>query len=185
MENINTRRFYEKAFMIILGVVVISSMILVKQMSNINITEVKWKMWAVILIFLVPGIICLEIGIGFLRLKIKGYKIEGLDIKQDFKKRSIRELIIIIFIAIFEEFIYRKLYFIILIDFFKWNLVVVIIITTIVYAFNHFFMGEGIFYQKIASGLIFGIIFVLSGSIVIPIIAHVAQNIFVILVGRK
>ncbi len=62
----------------------------------------------------------------------------------------------------------------------------VIAITSVVYGLNHLYFGWLTVWQKTLTGVGFGALFVLSGhSLVIPLIAHVTQNLVVLLVLQR
>lgn len=86
----------------------------------------------------------------------------------------------IVLIGILEEIIYRQIWFTILLKSFGFNIIIVILLSAIFYAYNHIAIGKYIFYQKIISGCIYSLLYLLSGSIIIPIITHGLQNLIIV-----
>lgn len=181
-EKINKTKFFERGFLILLIICTICSVILFPQARNINIPHTSWYGIGVVV---AAGVILGEVAIGVIAGKIKGSKVLRIEISEGFKNRNFLELGVIVFIGLLEEIIYRKVWFMILGEIFALNVFIVLCITSLVYAYNHIHLGKNVFIQKIYSGIIFGVLFILSGSVLIPIVAHITQNIFVVLVGRK
>ena len=101
-----------------------------------------------------------------------------------FTKTNINVIILSVFIGIFEEVVYRQLWFNILFKDFKLHIVGVFIITSFVYALNHIFLGKQVLFQKILAGVVYGGLFYFSGfNILIPIITHCLENTVILLKG--
>jgi len=61
----------------------------------------------------------------------------------------------------------------------------ILLVCPIVFAINHISFGVFAIPQKIVSGLIFTLIYILAGySILIPTIAHVTQNLLLLFASR-
>ncbi|GAA0732301.1 CPBP family intramembrane glutamic endopeptidase [Clostridium oceanicum] len=128
----------------------------------------------------------IEVIISYITLWIKGKTIKGLKVSFCFQKSSFKAISITIAIAIFEEFIYRQVWFNILLKDFRLNIILVLIITSFVYSLNHMYLGKIVVFQKFSSGLIYGCLFYFSsGSIIIPIITHCIQNVIILMKGRQ
>ncbi|OWC08386.1 streptolysin associated protein SagE, partial [Escherichia coli] len=82
-------------------------------------------------------------------------------------------------LALFEETIYRFLWFNILA--FQWHLptIIVLIVTSFCYALNHLLMGKSIFYAKLVTGIIYGSIYMLTSQLWLVVIMHVGGNLLV------
>jgi len=78
--------------------------------------------------------------------------------------------------AVIEEVLYRGIWLGILQTAFHESALLAVPISAGGYALGHLFFGPRTVAQKVLSGLAFGSLFVLSGSIVVPIIAHLTEN---------
>ena len=141
--------------------------------------------WYFIAIIIIPFVVGLEILISFMLIKLQGKKVKSICFWSAKHNVTGKVIIYSLFIAIGEEFIFRKVWFDILGNQFRINIFVVLIISSIVYGLNHLFMGNKIIIQKIMSGTIYGMLYFLSGSIIIPIITHCLQNFLVLKRGEK
>ncbi len=104
--------------------------------------------WYIIAIIFVPLTIILEIIVGYIVLGISNKIVPKFKISLAFTKTNINVMLLSIFIGIFEEVVYRQLWFNILFKDFKLHIVGVFIITSFVYALNHIFLGKQVFFQK-------------------------------------
>lgn len=87
-------------------------------------------------------------------------------------------LVLIFFIVAGEELIFRQMMFSLLIGFFKYSFLQTLLFTSFIYAANHLFMGFNSANTKFFTGMIYGILYYISGwSIIVPIIVHYVQNI--------
>jgi membrane protease YdiL (CAAX protease family) len=59
---------------------------------------------------------------------------------------------------------------------------VAVAVTSVCYGLNHLYFGKITVWQKTLTGVGFGVLFVLSGSLLVPLIAHAVQNLVVLLV---
>nr|WP_242568123.1 CPBP family intramembrane glutamic endopeptidase [Clostridium botulinum] len=126
----------------------------------------------------------MEIIVGYIVIGVSDKTLPKFKISLAFTKTNINVIILSVFIGIFEEVVYRQLWFNILFKDFKLHIVVVFIITSFVYALNHIFLGRQVFFQKILAGVIYGGLFYFSGfNILIPIIAHCLENTVILLKG--
>ncbi|APH16443.1 CAAX protease self-immunity family protein [Clostridium sporogenes] len=140
--------------------------------------------WYIIAVIFVPLTIILEIIVGYIVLGISNKIVPKFKISLAFTKTNINVIILSVFIGIFEEVVYRQLWFNILFKDFKLHIVVVFIITSVVYALNHIFLGKQVFFQKILAGVVYGGLFYFSGfNILIPIITHCLENTVILLKG--
>ncbi len=99
--------------------------------------------------------------------------------------QTIMSLLLISFIAIGEEFIFRQCWFYILGKTFSLPVAVIVVITSACYGLNHFHYGLNTVLAKFGSGSIYGILYVVGGySLLLPIVTHVLQNLSLILFAR-
>ena len=101
------------------------------------------------------------------------------------KNVSYSLLIFSTIIVIFEEIIFRQLWFVALESFIT-SPVLIVLISSVVYGSNHAIFGIQALYQKTVCGLIYGLLYYYSGySILVPILMHSCQNIMLGVVGRR
>jgi membrane protease YdiL (CAAX protease family) len=79
-------------------------------------------------------------------------------------------------IAIGEEFVFRLLDFNVLVTSLGLSLLPVLAITSLLYALNHTQFGMQVMIQKLASGVLFGLVYFATGSLLVPLVAHVGYN---------
>lgn len=143
------------------------------------------------LIGIVMGFICIyfEIFIGkfiyYLKTKVWLRKVE---IHESVKvKHWLIDIAFILIGALGEEMIFRQILFYITMDIFGWSSIFVLLFSSIIYGLNHIFFSRVAVVQKVFSGVIFSLLFLLSNnSVIIPILAHFTQNLILyILAGSK
>jgi membrane protease YdiL (CAAX protease family) len=92
----------------------------------------------------------------------------------------------LLLIVVGEELLFRRVMFEILGVAFGFSVVVFVIVSAVLYALNHSFLGPGIVAAKLASGVVYGLIFYWSGSVLAPIVAHAGYNCsLLVLLGRR
>lgn len=175
--------FFTKALAYLL--IIEFTFILIMKFHVLKVSLPENIYWYFIAIVCVPLIIALEILLAFIMIKAKGKNVKKLSFWGSGKKLDKYHMIFILIIAIFEELIFRCVWSNILGNDFGINLYIVIAISAVVYGFNHLFMGSKIIVQKTVTGCIYGLLYFLSGSIIIPIITHCVQNYFVIARGER
>ncbi|EKO1913326.1 CPBP family intramembrane metalloprotease [Clostridium botulinum] len=171
-----------KILAIIYIIILIGIFVISQEKFYINIDNNYY--WYIIAVIFVPLTIILEIIVGYIVIGVSDKTLPKLKISLAFTKTNINVIILSVFIGIFEEVVYRQLWFNILFKDFKLHIVVVFIITSVVYALNHIFLGKQVFFQKILAGVVYGGLFYFSGfNILIPIIAHCLENTVILLKG--
>ncbi|ENK1244639.1 CPBP family intramembrane metalloprotease [Clostridium botulinum] len=171
-----------KILAIIYAIILVGIFIISKEKFYVNIDS-NYYLYIMAVIF-VPITICWEIIAGYIMLGVSNKAIPKLKISLVFTKTNIKVIILSILIGIFEEFVYRQLWFNVLFKDFKLHIVIVLVIASFVYALNHIFLGKQVFFQKMVAGIIYGALFYFSGfNIIIPIITHCLENIVILLKG--
>ncbi|MGJ0907897.1 CPBP family intramembrane glutamic endopeptidase [Clostridium botulinum] len=171
-----------KILAIIYIIILIGIFVISQEKFYINIDNNYY--WYIIAVIFVPLTIILQIIVGYIVIGVSDKTLPKLKISLAFTKTNINVIILSVFIGIFEEVVYRQLWFNILFKDFKLYIVVVFIITSVVYALNHIFLGKQVFFQKILAGVVYGGLFYFSGfNILIPIIAHCLENTVILLKG--
>lgn len=84
-------------------------------------------------------------------------------------------------VAICEEIVFRYIWIPILVRVFYTNAFLAVIISAVVFGLNHSTFGSSAVYSKIASGVLYGMLYVYSDYCILPpILAHVAGNVLAI-----
>ncbi|MFE2143879.1 type II CAAX prenyl endopeptidase Rce1 family protein [Streptomyces sp. NPDC059456] len=78
--------------------------------------------------------------------------------------------------AVAEELLYRGLWIGVLHARLRLPVAVAVAVAAVAYAVGHLFFGGLAVAQKTLSGAVFGLLMVVSGSLAVPLTAHVAQN---------
>ena len=137
--------------------------------------------WGILIGFIAaPLLILLELGVGALITKLQRKKIKRFTVDKQIgkEKRWIQTSILIV--AIMEELLFRGLGYYILIQKMGMPVGVFFVLSATLYAINHIHEGICTTAQKLFSGFIIGLLFVFSKeSLLVPIIAHVTENILI------
>jgi membrane protease YdiL (CAAX protease family) len=101
------------------------------------------------------------------------------------EKFSVFNLLLIILAAGLEELVFRQIFIRELFyQFENYGIILGLGISTLFYALNHIYFGRFSIVQKIVSGLVFGLLFIISSfNILIPVIAHCTQNVSLYIFG--
>ncbi|MFC5641947.1 type II CAAX prenyl endopeptidase Rce1 family protein [Kitasatospora cinereorecta] len=78
--------------------------------------------------------------------------------------------------AVAEELLYRGLWIGVLHERLRLPVGVAVAAAAVAYAVGHLFFGGLAVVQKTLSGVVFGLLLVVSGSLAVPLVAHLAQN---------
>ncbi|NFN87701.1 CPBP family intramembrane metalloprotease [Clostridium sporogenes] len=171
-----------KILAIIYAIILVGIFIISKEKFYVNIDS-NYYLYIMAFIF-VPITICWEIITGYIMVGVSNKTIQKLKISLVFTKINIKVIILSILIGIFEEFVYRQLWFNVLFKDFKLHIAIVLVITAFMYALNHIFLGKQVFFQKMVAGITYGALFYFSGfNIIVPIITHCLENIVILLKG--
>lgn len=135
------------------------------------------KMWFLVAVLLAPVTIFLEIMIA--KIFIKNHNDRKIEFVGLGATSKISNLCILL-VGLLEEVIYRYVWFGVLQGLFGVNIILVIVITSLFYALNHISISNMVFVQKFMAGSIYGLLYLLSGSVLICIITHVLQNFIVL-----
>lgn len=134
---------------------------------------------------LAPVIIFAEFTTGWLGLRLRGKRSHGFSVHPFWQNLSIGTLSLSLLLVVGEEMVFRQTWIHVLLNNFHVNILLVIIISSLVYALNHTVFGSAAIPQKFVSGLIYGSLYLISGnSILVPITTHYAQNVFLAVMGR-
>ncbi len=168
---------------IVSSVLFLLSWLLIPMRGKIVITpEIIWYLIAIVS---APALIAIELAVGGIMLRLSKIKVKGISINANWSRISAVGCILTVLLAIIEELIYRQLWSTVIIDNLNWGTGVFVFISSVVYGLNHLYYGFTTFLQKTISGIIFAVLFLLSGGcILVPLIAHSLQNIIILIMGR-
>ena len=137
------------------------------------------------------GIICIlgEYAIGvlsnFILTKKWVFKISVHSSYSKEAKIEVFDILIVGAFVIIEELIFRQVLYNLLFKNFGMKEITVLIICSLVFALNHINYGVVTVPQKILSGLIYSLFYMISGyCILVPIIGHMVQNFSLLYLSR-
>ena len=88
-------------------------------------------------------------------------------------------------IAVTEKLIFRLVWINILTMIFGFSIIAGVLFSVIIYALNHMYYGINTVVQKLISGTVYFLLFVMSGGMILaPILCHMTQNIIVVGIGE-
>ncbi|WP_024833888.1 CPBP family intramembrane glutamic endopeptidase [Ruminiclostridium josui] len=179
----NQQILYLMNCVIVSSALLLLSLILIPMHGKIVImSEFIWYIMAIIS---APVLIAIELAVGGIMLRLLKIKVKGISINANWSRISVFGCILTVLLAIIEELIYRQLWSTVIIDNLNWGIGAFVFISSVVYGLNHLYYGFTTFLQKTISGIIFAVIFLLSGGcILVPLIAHSLQNIIILIMGR-
>lgn len=152
--------------------------------KTLNIVLPKQVYWYILALVAVPITILLEYIVGYFLIKLSGRTPKGFSINSYWKKSSLNIIVFTVAGGLCEEVIFRQIWFSIFESSFVLPIFLVIIITAMVYALNHLYFGLFTIIQKFFAGLVYGLLFFISGgSLLIPLIAHGVQNLLISSIG--
>lgn len=141
--------------------------------------------WLIVAVVLAPLLIGLELLIGAVVMKFFGVAIIGWGVSTNWVKVSGIVFALTLVLAILEELLFRQLWGVILVGNLGLPIWGYVLISSVVYGFNHLYYGLTTFVQKIATGVILALLFWYSGgAILMPIIVHTLQNAIILVWGR-
>lgn len=183
--GVNKGKNYNLFFLKLLSYLLIVQVVFIYLLDK-NIFYINFKIeyfWYIIALVMVPINIGIEILVGILLIKLKGKKIGKISFKSKGVINTKNIYIFTLTIGLCEELIFRQTWFNLLKG--NMNIYIIVLVSGIAYGFNHIFIGNKVILQKILIGFIYGLLYVFSGSIIIPIITHCVENIVVIKRGLK
>lgn len=126
----------------------------------------------------------MEIVPSILKSKIKGETIE-IEVTKAWRGKTITLISLTVIIAFQEELIFRGLWFEILLNTWKVPIIITLLISSIFFAINHIAFGIEIFMEKIIAAIVFGFIYIISGNLLLVMLTHALENIFILWKFKK
>jgi membrane protease YdiL (CAAX protease family) len=135
-----------------------------------------WYAVAAVLGVALPG---LEIGVGVSVARLRRVRVARIAVHE----RGSLGLVVVVVTAVGEEIVFRGVGLHLLERSLGWYPVAAVAVTAVLYGLNHLYFGWLTVLQKCVSGALFGVLYNVSGhSLVIPLTAHLVQNLVVVLV---
>lgn len=136
--------------------------------------------WIVLAILLGPLMVLVEIGVMFLWLLARGERPTGVSLHSAWIDDPLSLAVSTAVVGSAEEVIFRGVWVGVLILVFDWPALAAILLAAVAYGFNHWYFGPHVVVQKCVSGLVYGVMFVVSGYLVLtPLIVHALHNVSV------
>lgn len=133
-----------------------------------------------------PLLILTEFAVGALCTKLQKKKISSFTVSEQIGREKTWNKAAVMIVAVMEELLFRDLGYFMTVEKMGWSVALFLLFTSFLYAINHLHEGLTVSLQKLASGFVFGLSFVLTGSLMlVPIIAHVTENIIIMIWSRK
>ncbi|MBS2963475.1 CPBP family intramembrane metalloprotease [Actinocrinis puniceicyclus] len=142
-------------------------------------------LWVVGAVVAGCAVVALEFGLGAAPYLLRGKR--GLRLGVMLASGSVDAAFVASVVAtgIAEELLYRGLWIGILHERLGLVLPAAILAAACAYALGHVFFGMNVVAQKATTGAVFGVLLVSSGSVVVPLLAHVTQNLVVSALGAR
>ncbi len=129
---------------------------------------------------LAPGI---EVAVGYLAAWLRRRRVARVALHERWAGVSSVALVAVTVTAVAEEVVFRGVGLHLLRTELGWPAVPAVGLTALVYGLNHLYYGGLTVLQKIVTGVLLGVLYELCGqAVVVPLLAHVTQNLVVLLV---
>lgn len=92
---------------------------------------------------------------------------------------SITDYLLLAAVVVGEELIYRQIWIVVLMDSFALPMLAALAVSSVLYGLNHMAFGPTSVVSKTLAGLIFGGLFLASGSLWPPLLAHALSNVLI------
>ncbi|SES77477.1 CPBP family glutamic-type intramembrane protease [[Clostridium] polysaccharolyticum] len=162
---------------------VISLMVLPKRLPVLLPASALWYLAAVITGAVV---IYLEYLIGKGIMMLQGKKVKGFAVNSSWQNASAFVTGSTIVLAVLEEWNFRLVWNETLVEQIGLPVCIFVLLSGVFYAMNHLYFGIETFLQKLITGFILALLYVFSGEVIlIPVLAHVLQNVLIIIMGRS
>jgi uncharacterized protein len=142
--------------------------------------------WCVVAVGLGVCAPLIEFGVGWALALARGQRVGRFALHDRSSVASTTVIVSMVAVAVGEEVVFRGLGLTLLQRYLGWVTLAAIAVTAAVYGLNHLYFGWLTVAQKTVTGLLLGILFNVAGcSVLVPILAHVTQNLMVLLVVGK
>lgn len=142
--------------------------------------------WILCAVLLGPLMVLVEIGVMCLWLLAHGERPTGVSLHSAWVDDPIPLALSTAVVGSAEEVIFRGVWVSVLVLVFGWPALPAILLAAVAYGFNHWYFGLHVVGQKCVSGFIYGVLFIVSGHLVlVPLIVHALHNISVVFFFRR
>lgn len=174
----------------IISYIIIFTIALISDMVSISNIKLNFNLLG-FLLAIPAGLLCIGIeyvagvGLNYLSTKRWVFQVSVHSVYSNSQKLDCWDISAVALFVILEELIFRCSLFSILLEF-NISLLLICATAVAVFALNHVHWGIFIFIQKLLSGCVFVMLYVLFDyNIIIPIIAHLIQNFTLLLLSRR
>lgn len=178
--------FYTILGNVVINVLLIALVFLVARDTYFYLNATPAYMY---LIAPLAGILCivLEYAVGAIQFLFKNKKMPNYRVHSFYDIKVGTALIaLIVALVVCEELLLRQFIFTIFYNIMGLGLILSILLCALIYSLNHLYFGVNTLIQKFVSGLVYTLLFYISGlSIVIPIIAHLVQNLSLLCLSSR
>jgi membrane protease YdiL (CAAX protease family) len=140
---------------------------------------------AAVAVVVAPLVVAGEAAVGAVILVLGGHRPRGFTLHGAWSGATAATVIAAAVVAVCEEVVFRDLWPADLHALLGLAAAVVLGLSAIVYGLNHWYLGGTAVVQKVLAGLVYGGLVVAGGGVVAPVVAHLVQNVGVLLVGRR
>jgi membrane protease YdiL (CAAX protease family) len=140
--------------------------------------QIDWR-WLLFATAVGCLLVALELAVGALPAMIRGARRIQAGIATGFGAAGLGYLTSIMLTAVAEEVLYRGIWIGVLREVLEVPAAIAIGSAALAYGLGHLFFGFQQVLQKVVAGTIFGVLLVTTGSLLVPILAHIAQNLVV------
>lgn len=133
-------------------------------------------LWLAVAVAVGCAVVSLEILIGAAPKVIRGNRQIHFSVNIGEDKLTAGYLAAICITGAAEEILYRGLWIGTLIEHLNMSSSLAVLSAAVAYALGHLFFGTSVVWQKAMTGAVFGVLLIASGSLLVPLVAHVVQN---------
>lgn len=125
----------------------------------------------------------LELAATYAAARVRGRRVSGVRLHQGWTARGGLALVGALVAGVAEEAIFRGVGLYLLVHPLAVPVVAAVAVTAVGYGLNHLYFGWSTVAQKTLTGVLYGVLFVVSGySLLVPAVAHLVQNLVVLTV---
>lgn len=179
------RSFQLRQVAVYVPLILLAATVLGRRLLFVRSAQLGWYLGA-----LLAGLLCiaLEFLVGALLLWAKDGRFpKGFAVHPSYTPgANVVEILLVAFLVLGEELILRQAFFAILLGGLGLAPWAAIALSALIYGLNHIFFGWSAVPQKVASGALYASLYYLAGmSILVPVIAHLVQNMALIAFALK
>ncbi len=140
----------------------------------------QWVAVALVLGCAAPAV---EVAVGALAGAMSGRRLVFGGLHRHWSVQPTTAVPVVLLIGAAEEVVFRGVGQHLLVHVFGWPVAAAIALMALLYGLNHLYFGWLTVGQKVVTGLLYGALYQAGGqSVLVPVLAHLAQNLVVLLV---